>query len=431
MAGHVFMSHGSDNREDAEALAAFLEGHGVAMWIAPRDVRPGQDYSEQLQGAIEGCVAFVVLVTEMANKSPYVRAETEMAFSGSKPIFPVRLTDIKPAAGLAFFLKIRHWTDAYGKSRDANLDRLAQELRTLSGAEAPAPEPAPAPVDAAPSPPPAPAPPPPPPPPPPAVAPDRELVAAALGPNADYFLKHWAKADASGKSYDWNWAACFLNFCWFAYRKMWLAAAAIGFIYVVTTPLLDPARNLRLFQVTMLALVGMSFVTGGWGNMFYRRQIDRRVAATAGMGRDEALAKLRKEGGTSVPGLVISIVATVLLSLVVSFMMLLASGKLPVGPAPAPDPAPAPAPAPAGPPALDEAYLVGRWSDSGDCNHGFEFTADGHFYGVDGGAGNWTLNGNVLTASGPGGMVSMQIQPIDRNTMTVTMNGQTSNPIRC
>ena len=130
--GHVFISHSSDNRELASELAAFLEARGIKVWIAPRDVRPGMDYSEQLQLAIENAIAFVVLVTEMANKSPYVRAETEMAFSTHKPIFPVRLADIQPAAGLAFFLKIRHWTDAYGSARSDNLDRLARELQTLT-----------------------------------------------------------------------------------------------------------------------------------------------------------------------------------------------------------------------------------------------------------------------------------------------------------
>ena len=86
---HVFVSHSSDNRELASDLAAFLEARGVRIWIAPRDVRPGMDYSEQLQLAIESAVAFVVLVTDMANKSPYVRAETEMAFGNHKPLFPV------------------------------------------------------------------------------------------------------------------------------------------------------------------------------------------------------------------------------------------------------------------------------------------------------------------------------------------------------
>ena len=192
MAGHVFISHGSENRDEANELCAFIEGHGVKAWIAPRDVRPGIDYSEALQSAIETCIACVVLVTEMANKSPYVRAETEMAFSNSKPIFPVRLAEIKPAPGLAFFLKIRHWTDAFGKEREASLDRLALELRTLSGVESAAPppdrpppepppmppQPVPAPVLAK-APAPAPSPAPPDPPPPPGAPGDAEKLAAA------------------------------------------------------------------------------------------------------------------------------------------------------------------------------------------------------------------------------------------------------------
>lgn len=156
MAGHVFISHGSENRDEATELCAFIEARGVKCWIAPRDVRPGIDYSEELQAAIENAAAFVVLVTDHSNRSPYVRAETEMAFSSHKPIFPVREADIKPAAGLALFLKIRHWTDAYGKYRDAAMDRLALELQTVVGVNAP---PLSAPAPAAPPPKPAPAPP--------------------------------------------------------------------------------------------------------------------------------------------------------------------------------------------------------------------------------------------------------------------------------
>jgi PQQ-dependent catabolism-associated CXXCW motif protein len=133
MAGHVFISHASENRDEANALVAMIEAKGVTAWIAPRDVRPGFDYSEELQAAIETCTALVVIVTEMSNKSPYVRAETEMAFSCQKPMLPVRLGDIAPAPGLAFFLKIRHWTDAYGANREANLARLVLELQTLTG----------------------------------------------------------------------------------------------------------------------------------------------------------------------------------------------------------------------------------------------------------------------------------------------------------
>ena len=133
MSGHVFISHASENAAEAGELVALIEAKGMTAWIAPRDVRPGFDYSEELQRALENCAAFVVLITDMANSSPYVRAETEMAFSNSKPMLPVRLADIAPAPGLAFFLKIRHWTEAWGPKKDANLARLMLELQTLTG----------------------------------------------------------------------------------------------------------------------------------------------------------------------------------------------------------------------------------------------------------------------------------------------------------
>jgi TIR domain len=139
---YIFISHSSDEAADAQGLCAFLEQHGLATWIAPRDVRPGRDYSEQLQQAIENCGAFIVLVTKSANSSPYVRVETEMAFSLDKPLFPVRTSDVAPGKGLALFLKIKHWTDAFGAQREHNLRRLIEEMHFVLGGGAALPAPA-------------------------------------------------------------------------------------------------------------------------------------------------------------------------------------------------------------------------------------------------------------------------------------------------
>ncbi len=310
-AGHVFVSHSSDNRELANELAAFLEGRGVRIWIAPRDVRPGMDYSEQLQLAIEKAVAFVVLVTDMANKSPYVRAETEMAFSTHKPIFPVRIGDTQPAAGLALFLKIRHWTDAYGPRKSANLDQLASELQALSGASAEPPaqsEPAPPPPPAGP------VPAPPAPPALPAADEDEEKWRAAIGPNADYYLERWRQMDAKGTAINWNWAACLANLFWFAYRKMWLPMVAL----IVASLLLSllGAASPQMAEPSLLLSIGLTFVTGSFGNHLYRRQTARLVAETAGLDRQAALDQLRSRGGISIPALVISLSVFALLILI-------------------------------------------------------------------------------------------------------------------
>jgi hypothetical protein len=338
MSGHVFVSHSSDNRAEAAELAAFLEARGTKVWIAPRDVRPGRDYSEQLQEAIEQSAAFVVLITDMGNQSPYVRAETEMAFSNHKPIFPVRTSDMQPASGLALFLKIRHWTDAFGPGRDAALDRLAAELLALCPADPPAagesetvepPPPPPAPPPPAPPPPappppapPPPAPPPPSPPPPPPPSPadialpqegeSDALWRAAIGPNADYYLGRWRGMEAKGKTASWNWPACLANIFWLAYRKMWLVL--VGFVVASLVISLIGSVGPLLARISLLLSIGLTFVTGAFGNHLYRKQTEKLLAETSRGSPEERLKWAGERGGVSVPALVISLVLAGLLA---------------------------------------------------------------------------------------------------------------------
>lgn len=313
MTGHVFVSHGSEDSDDANALAAFVESKGVKAWIAPRDVRPGQDYSEQLQEAIETSIAFVVLVSDKANRSPYVRAETEMAFSNGKPIFPVRMNDIQPAAGLAFFLKIRHWTDAFGPGRDASLARLAREVQTVAGVPVdPAPTTTPPgtvpPVAAtyAPPPPPAPAPVQPAPPqaaPMPLVAApaprpaDEALMRTAIGPNADLYLERWRQMEEKGSTISWNWPACLASGYWLAYRKMWSPFILLVLASVVVSAI--GAANPDFGRVSLLLTIALTFVTGAFGTHWYRKQVQRLVAETSALPRDAQVAALQQRGGVS------------------------------------------------------------------------------------------------------------------------------------
>jgi TIR domain len=126
--GHIFVSYSSADGAIADELVRQLEVEGSRIWYAPRDVRPGTDYSEQIQSAIEQASAFVVIVSKDSNESDFVRAETEMAFSRRRPIFPVRYSRVMPAPGMALFLQLRHWTDAFGSSRHNAISRLGREL---------------------------------------------------------------------------------------------------------------------------------------------------------------------------------------------------------------------------------------------------------------------------------------------------------------
>jgi TIR domain-containing protein len=141
--GHIFLSYSTTDRSFADDLLQRLEAKGVRVWMAPRDVRPGSDYSESIQDAIETSAAVVALVSGEANRSRHVRAEIEIAFSCGKALFPVRFSDVTPAKGLALFLGLGHWTDLFGPGEAANLDRLAAALNHPPSAPVSAPPPPP------------------------------------------------------------------------------------------------------------------------------------------------------------------------------------------------------------------------------------------------------------------------------------------------
>ncbi|MCL2488947.1 MAG: toll/interleukin-1 receptor domain-containing protein [Oscillospiraceae bacterium] len=113
MAHDVFISYSSKDKLTADAICHALEQNGVKCWIAPGSVRPGFDYPSEILFGIENCKLMVLLFSEESNKSPFVYAEVERAFSKSKMIIPYRLSQIEMNRNLELLLAGKHWIDAY------------------------------------------------------------------------------------------------------------------------------------------------------------------------------------------------------------------------------------------------------------------------------------------------------------------------------
>jgi hypothetical protein len=80
---------------------------------------------------------------------------------------------------------------------------------------------------------------------------------------------------------------------------------------------------------------------------------------------------------------------------------------------------------------LDRTYMMGRWTDDGDCSKVIEFTQDGRFIAANGGTGLWNLDGNQLTMTARD-TATIRVSPIDQNTMTViNANGSLGRSTRC
>lgn len=92
-------------------------------------------------------------------------------------------------------------------------------------------------------------------------------------------------------------------------------------------------------------------------------------------------------------------------------------------------------PAASGAVQLDRAFLMGRWTDDGDCSPDastlIEFTQDGRFLAANGGTGLWNLDGDELTMTGRE-TATIRLVPIDQNTMTVVNpDGSLGRSTRC
>jgi|GEM_PF-2931655 len=85
-----------------------------------------------------------------------------------------------------------------------------------------------------------------------------------------------------------------------------------------------------------------------------------------------------------------------------------------------------------GAPPAGSAFLIGGWTDDGDCDNAGEFDADGRFSTAAGEQGLWILDGDRLTMTFNGETRMLRIVPIDRDTMNVVNpDGSLGRSTRC
>jgi hypothetical protein len=148
----------------------------------------------------------------------------------------------------------------------------------------------------------------------PAIASQSALEAAFVGSNAHYYLAKWQATRSAQNSRSWNNAACFFNFIWLAYRKMYGLACLFALIMLGTT-LAEIAFDITGGPIDLLVNLACALVCGYWGNVWYQKHARRKIAASSssGLPLNQWLAHLKRQGGTNLPaslGFVVFFLAT-------------------------------------------------------------------------------------------------------------------------
>jgi hypothetical protein len=123
----LFVSHVAEDRALAMQIVGELEARGVPCWIAPRNVRPGQPFDNEIVDAIESSRAVLLIFSDRCNDSEYIRREVTVAGESHKVIIPFRIEDVPPRRGLRVRLSDLHWIDGFA-ARERAVDELAEHL---------------------------------------------------------------------------------------------------------------------------------------------------------------------------------------------------------------------------------------------------------------------------------------------------------------
>jgi hypothetical protein len=157
MAHDVFLSHSHVDKVFAVAICHKLEADGVRCWVAPRDIRPAEDWAEAIINAMEAARVLVLVFSSASNASPQVRREVERAVNKGLHVLPFRIENVPLSKSLEYFISTQHWLDALDGRMDFHLDQLRDCILPLladppaagvAAVSAPAPAPAAAPQPA-------------------------------------------------------------------------------------------------------------------------------------------------------------------------------------------------------------------------------------------------------------------------------------------
>lgn len=125
----IFISHSSKNAAAAAEICRLLEESGTKCFIAPRDIRTGREYAEEIVNGLDASAAVILLMSEAANHSPHVLREVERAVSKSIPILVYKLEDVALSKSMEYFLMTHQWVGSQDKDGYERILSFAADLQ--------------------------------------------------------------------------------------------------------------------------------------------------------------------------------------------------------------------------------------------------------------------------------------------------------------
>jgi hypothetical protein len=127
MTPYIFISHSSSDSEFTSYLAEQLQQAGFSAWVDIESIPDGSSWPREIQKAVEGCGAMIVVMSQAGRDSEWVERETLLAMELRKPLMIALIEDIP----LPLHLINRQFSD-FRKRRDGAITRMIAALKKHS-----------------------------------------------------------------------------------------------------------------------------------------------------------------------------------------------------------------------------------------------------------------------------------------------------------
>lgn len=91
---HIFISYGSKDMAVADRVCSFLESNNIKCWMAPRDVKPGTNYSEEIINGLKSANLVIFICSKDSYQSIYVKNELKVALENQRSIVTYKIDDV-------------------------------------------------------------------------------------------------------------------------------------------------------------------------------------------------------------------------------------------------------------------------------------------------------------------------------------------------
>lgn len=100
----VFISYKAEEYVEASWVKSVLEENGFTCWMAPASIPGGSSYADEIENAIINCSVFVLILSQKAQESKWVKKELDVALNKEKIILPFMIENCQLQKAFNYYL---------------------------------------------------------------------------------------------------------------------------------------------------------------------------------------------------------------------------------------------------------------------------------------------------------------------------------------